>query len=114
MILQFYVDRLEHTSTVISSLVEGVSPEQASWKPAADRWSILEVINHLHDEECDDFRARLDGTLHHPGEPLPPIDPPRWAIERKYNERDLTESLGGFLDERQKSLQWLRGLQGPN
>ena len=114
MNLQFYMDRLSHTPAVISSLVEGVSPQQARWKPAADRWSILEVVNHLHDEECEDFRTRLDGILHHPGQPLPPIDPPRWAIERKYNERDMQESLGRFLEARRMSLQWLRDLNNPN
>lgn len=114
MNLQFYIDHLSHTQAVISSLVEGVLPEQARWKPAADRWSIVEVVNHLADEEQEDFRARLDKILHHPGQPFAPIDPPRWAVERKYNERDLIESLGRFLEERRKSLQWLRGLQAPN
>ncbi|MBC7852606.1 MAG: DinB family protein [Pirellulaceae bacterium] len=114
MNLEFYLDRLEHTPAVICSLVDGVSSEQARWKPAADQWSILEVVNHLADEEQQDFRARLDKILHHPGQPFAPIDPPRWAIERKYNEQELTESLGRFLDERQKSLQWLRSLLGPN
>ena len=114
MNLPFYIDRLSHTVEVLGTLVQGVMPEQACWKPAADRWSILEVVNHLDDEERDDFRARLDSLLHHPGQPLPPIDPPRWAVERRYNERELKESLGRFLSERHKSLQWLRSLQDPN
>lgn len=112
--LPFYIDRLAHTAEVIAGLTKGVSPEQARWKPAADRWSIVEVVNHLDDEERDDFRARVDGILHRPGQPLPPIDPPRWAVERKYNERDLAESLGRFQAERKKSLQWLANLQNPN
>ena len=109
-----FIDRLSHSSMVISSLIEGVNTEQARWKPSPDRWSILEVINHLSDEERDDFRARLDYLLHRPGQPLPPIDPPRWAIERKYNERDLDESLERFLGERRSSLQWLENLRDPN
>jgi len=112
--LPFYIERLSQTAGVIAGLTKGVSSEQARWKPAADRWSIVEVVNHLCDEERDDFRARVDGILHRPGQPLPPIDPPRWAVERKYNERDLAESLSRFQAERQKSLEWLRTLQGPN
>jgi hypothetical protein len=112
--LPSYIQRLADTAEVIAGLTKGVSAEQACWKPAADRWSIVEVVNHLCDEERDDFRARLDGVLHRPGQPLAPIDPPRWAVERKYNERDLAESLGRFLAERQESLQWLRALQNPN
>src|SRR4026209_2968670 len=106
--LSYYIVRLSQTVGVIAGLTNGVSTEQARWKPAADRWSILEVVNHLYDEERDDFRARLDGLLHRPGQPLPSIDPPRWAVERRYNERDLAESLARFLDERQKSLAWLK------
>ena len=114
MKLEFYVNRLTHQPAVISSLVERVGAEQARWKPAADRWSMLEVVNHLYDEEREDFRPRLDSVLHRPGEPLPPIDPPRWAIERRYNERELRESLARFLEERQKSLAWLGTLRQPN
>ena len=35
----------------IRALAEGVSDEQARWKPDAESWSILEVVNHLYDEE---------------------------------------------------------------
>jgi hypothetical protein len=114
MNLEFFVNRLVHQPVVIRSLVDDVDTVQARWKPAADRWSILEVVNHLEDEEREDFRPRLDSVLHRPGEPLPPIDPPRWAIERKYNERDLAESLERFLTERRKSLDWLGTLRQPD
>jgi hypothetical protein len=93
---------------------QGVSERQARWRPAPDSWSILEVVNHLLDEEREDFRVRLDYTLHRPGEPWPPIDPQGWVTERKYNEQDLEASLSGFLSEREASLVWLRGLSAPN
>jgi hypothetical protein len=67
-------------------------------------------VNHLLDEERDDFRRRLDGVLHRRGEPWPPIDPPGWCAARHYNERDLAESLAGFAAEREATLAWLRGL----
>ena len=98
----------------IRALVEGVSDEQARWKPDADSWSILEVVNHLYDEEREDFRVRLDLLLHQPSEVAPPIDPQAWVSAREYNQRDLAESLGNFLEERQRSLDWLRGLTAPN
>ena len=97
----------------IRALVEGVPEAQARWKPDPDSWSILEVVNHLYDEEREDFRVRLDIILHNPDEEWPPIDPQGWVTARKYNERDLTESLRNFLDEREASLQWLRGLSAP-
>lgn len=106
--------RLEANARVFRALVDGVSAEQARWKPEPDKWSILEVVNHLADEEADDFRRRLDLTLHHPDEPWPAIDPPRWAVERRYNERELVPSLERFLEERERSVAWLRALEGPD
>ena len=107
-------DRLEADARVFRALLEGVSPEQARWKPAPEQWSALEVVNHLADEEAEDFRRRLDLTLHRPGEPWPAIDPPAWAVERRYLERELGPSLERFLGERERSLSWLRGLKSPD
>ena len=91
-------------------MVVGVSPDQARWKPSPESWSILEVINHLYDEEQRDFPVRLNIILFHSEQKLPPIDPERWVVEEKYNEKPLDESLRLFLSQRQQSLQWLRNL----
>ena len=98
----------------IRVLVKGVSDHQAHWKPEPASWSILEVISHLLDEEKEDFRVRIDFTLHRPDEPWPGIDPEGWVTRRTYNERDLGETLEGFLTAREESLAWLRGLSSPN
>ena len=113
-----------HTPTVISqmqlnaqriqALVTGVSPEQARWKPDPETWSILEVLCHLLDEEREDFRVRLNLILFHSGADWPPIDPPGWVSARGYNQRNLEETLHSFLAEREKSLEWLRGLADPD
>jgi hypothetical protein len=97
----------------ISSLVQGVSIEQARWRPDPDSWSLLEVVNHLGDEERKDFRVRLDIILYHPQQEWPPIDPGGWVTARKYNQRELGASLDEFLQARQQSLVWLRGLSAP-
>ncbi len=98
----------------IRQLCAGVSEEQARWRPDAECWSLLEVINHLADLEREDFRTRLDYLLHRPGEPWPPIDPGVWVQERGYNQRDLTESLERFSAARRESLAWLRALGSPD
>jgi hypothetical protein len=38
---------LERSRTTVLSAADGVTEEQARWKPAPDRWSILEYIEHL-------------------------------------------------------------------
>lgn len=106
--------QLEQNAQTIRQIVQGVSDEQARWKPKAHEWSILEVINHFYDEEREDFRTRVDYVLHRPGEAAPNIDPVGWVTARAYNERELASSLENFLRERTQSIAWLRGLENPD
>jgi hypothetical protein len=113
MNVDYLVGLLTNQADLIRGLVEGAAKEEARWRPAPDAWSLLEVINHLHDEEREDFRARLDLLLHQPEAPWPPTDPMGWVTQRRYNARDLATSLQNFLAERQASLVWLDGLAEP-
>jgi hypothetical protein len=114
MQLTAMLDRFAANAAAVQQLVAGVGDDQARWKPAPDSWSILEVVNHLIDEEREDFRTRVDLTLHHPETSWPPIDPVGWVTKRNYAARDLADSLATFMDERGHSLAWLRGLDDPN
>lgn len=98
----------------LRALLAGLPADDARWKPSAEDWSILEVVCHLGDEEVDDFRMRLRLTVESPGAPWPPIDPQGAARARRYNERDLGESLERFARERVESLRWLRSLRWLN
>jgi hypothetical protein len=108
--LERFISQMAQNAQRVRVLAEGVSEEQARWKPAPDSWSILEVVNHLLDEEQEDFRAFLDLALHRPEDPRPKIAPQAWVTERRYNERDPGGSLRAFLAAREASLAWLRGL----
>ena len=108
------IERLRANVDVFDALTRGVSDEQSRWKPATDQWSILEVVNHLADEEVEDFRHRLDLTLHRPGEHWPPIAPEVWARERQYNSRELGQSVERLMTRRARSLRWLEGLTQPD
>lgn len=114
MDLAYHLDLLLQNAERIRSLVEGMNDQEARWKPAADSWSIMEVLNHLADEEEADFIVRLDYTLHRRTDPWPPIDPQGWVTERGYNQRTLGESLQRFLSLRQHSWLWLKGLPAPD
>ena len=114
MDMQRLLSRMAGNAEHVRALAQGVSEQQARWKPHPDSWSILEVINHLLDEERHDFRVRLDYTLHHPGVPWPSIDPGGWVTERRYNQRNLATSLADFLSEREASITWLRTLSTPD
>ncbi|MEX2582408.1 MAG: DinB family protein [Gemmatimonadota bacterium] len=105
------VRSLSTTGAAIRTLASDLSYSEARWKPAPDRWSVLEVVNHLADEEAEDFRARLDILLHRPDTEFAPIDPPGWVTHRAYAERDMADSLDRFDLERARSLAWLAKIQ---
>jgi DinB family protein len=105
---------LAQGAETITSLVAGVSAEEARVRPAPEAWSLLEVVCHLHDEEREDFRPRLDLVLHRPEETWARIDPAAWVTERQYNTRDLAPTLQAFLAERERSLAWLGSLSAPD
>src|SRR5262245_54416169 len=106
--------RLRQSAAAIVALAQDVTPEQARWKPTPEEWSFLEVICHLRDEEREDFRQRLDLTLHHPEADWPQIDPQGWVTERAYNQRDLPAMVTAFAQERDRSLTWLESLSHPD
>lgn len=107
------IRRLRRTADTVGTLTSDVDDDQARWKPSPDRWSILDVVCHLADEESRDFRTRLDLTLHAPGESWPPIDPESWVTEHDYASRDLATEFRRFADERDRSVSWLHGLDAP-
>lgn len=75
MNVDYFIERLAGNVQVFEALLRNVDSQQAAWKPAAGKWSMLEVVNHLYDEEREDFRRRLELTLAAPERDWPPIDP---------------------------------------
>lgn len=104
---------LQSQGETIIGFFSGMSLEQARWRPAPDKWSALEILNHLCDEERDDFRARLAATIEDPSLDWDPFDPETMVHKRKYNDLLLETSLKDFRNERAISLEWLRSLSKP-
>lgn len=105
---------LEKNKKVFQSLFEDLPSEIYRWQPESGKWSLLEILCHLFDEECEDFRARVKSVLENPGKPFTPIKPQQWVHERKYMEENYSEKLEQFLEERETSVKWLKSLQNPN
>lgn len=107
------VPRMTATGRAIAELVSDVARDEAIWRPAPDRWSIVEVICHLADEEREDFRVRLDLTLHDPTTDWPTLNPQAVVAERRYAERDLADAIRDFQEERARTIEWFRSLDNP-
>lgn len=114
MNLKNAITQLENQGKAILSLGKDLTNEQARWKPGPEEWSVLEVLNHLGDEEELDFRQHLHHILFTPDEPWPKIAPQEWVFEKKYNQQALDKTLNNFKSERQKSLEWLKSLTDPD
>jgi len=107
------IDELRANEAVFASLLRRVPEDQRTWRPAPDKWSMLEVVCHLYDEERDDFRARLRSVLDDPTQPLPPTNPEAWVSDRHYADQEYDTMLDAFLTEREASVRWLEGLVDP-
>ncbi len=107
------VNKLRHNKQVYDHLLSQIGHEQIYWRPAPDKWNLLEIVCHLYDEEREDFRARVDHVLHTPNEEMPPIDPVLWVEERNYAAKNYHDILEKFLIEREQSISWLKSLKNP-
>lgn len=103
---------LRNSTDMIDTLLAGITQEEAQVKPTPEAWSILEVTCHLYDLEREDFREHLDFILNRQDQEYHVIDPQAWIKERRYNEQNFQEMQDQFIAERQKSLMWLKDLDG--
>lgn len=108
------IRELKRNREVFSSLLGGLEGSLVYWKPAPDKWCLLEIVCHLLDEETSDFRARARLLLESPGQAFAPIDPVGWVTARDYIHQDFEQNLQLFLEERAQSLQWLQSLDSPD
>lgn len=107
------INELERNKLIFKDLLENLPEEIYLWRPAVNKWCLLEIVCHLHDEEREDFRARVKHVLETPKLPAGPIDPVGWVTARKYMEQDFIIVLQNFLKERDISVDWLKKLNDP-
>lgn len=98
---------LRRTVNCLPALVENLTDEQFRWKPPSGNWSVLEILGHMLAEERFDFRPRVQLTLEDPTQPWPSYDPEGIVAEEKFNEKNPSQILSEFIEERNESLRWL-------
>ena len=102
--------QLENTPEILRLLLDGLTPEEANWKPAANRWSIAEVIEHLSHVEGHGFRSRVDLMM---ASTLPEIleyDQEEFSAKGQYSGRDVEDSFDHWEDQRASNVEFLRTL----
>jgi hypothetical protein len=88
---------------LLETMLAGLAPDGWRARPAPDEWAPVEIVCHLRDEEAEDFGARVRVVLSG-GTSFAPIDPERWAVERRYRDADPGDALAAFRRLRGESL----------
>src|SRR6266700_1197008 len=104
------IDHLAATPELLRLLMGGVSDEDAQWKPAPDRWSIAEVLEHLSHLEGRCFRGRFDRMIAESEPEVEPYDTDQYAAAGAYSNREAEESFAHWEEQRDDNVEFLRGL----
>ena len=97
------------TAEKLERLIEGVSTSELRKRPAADKWSVNEIVAHLADAEIvTGFRLRF--ILGAPGTPITAYDQDSWVTSGHYEQRDPRKSVEQFRVVREANLALLKSL----
>lgn len=110
----YIIRGLSRNKIIFEEMLKDISENEYTWKPSKDKWSLIEILCHLYDEEREDFRARTHHVLETPENEAPLTNPEEWVQSRKYAEQSYSEMLNKFLYEREVSVEWLQNLKNPN
>jgi hypothetical protein len=119
---------LNRSRKTLLEAVDGVTDEEARWKPEPDRWSILEYVEHLAVSD-DELIAMIKRSLATPARPETEAE--RRERETKIRETPvprganhapqmlrpggrfatLSEAVAAFLAARERSLEYARSTQ---
>lgn len=105
---QSIIHQLKNNQNIFENFLKGKSESEYLWRPEQGKWCLLEIVCHLLDEEVLDFRTRTKQALLYPEKDLIPINPEGWVEEHNYLSENYFETLQLFLDERSKSIEWLK------
>jgi hypothetical protein len=101
---------LEATPEILRGLLASVTEEQTLWKPAADRWSIAEVLEHMSHTEGHGFRIRAERMVKEDNPVLEVYDQEKLAAEGQYAGREAEDSFDHFEEQREDNVAWLTSL----
>jgi DinB superfamily len=86
------ISMLEKTPAILELLLKDVSVEVLEWKPAADRWSITEVLGHMAMIEKL-YEQRVRRMMLEESPALPKYEPPPEGEAQKRSARQYMEEF---------------------
>ena len=104
------LEAAEKSPKQIAAAVSGVPEKTLRFKPAPDKWCILEILAHLADMDIL-YAYRLRQMLADEKPVIAPIDQDAWAEHLGYMESSAPELIALYGLNRHASLQLLRRLK---
>jgi len=102
---------LRDTPTALENLVVLTTPEKLLWKPAPDRWSICEVLNHLTDVENLAVGLRAKRVVEEDRPLFVDYDRDARYAAGAFANDDGERALEKFREARKASLAWLEKMK---
>src|SRR5258708_786600 len=104
------LDQLAATPEILRIMMASVTDEMAITKPAPDRWSIAEVLEHLSHVEGHLFRLRLDQILAQDGADVEAYDEKELDAAGTYSGNEAEESFAHWEEQRDEAVELIRTL----
>ena len=104
------LNTLAETPIRLRHLFERMDLAKIRLKPNPSLFSPLEDVWHLYDIEREGYLVRIRRILTEESPILENLDGDRMAVERRYNDLEVTAAIAGFSAARTDSLRLLRGL----
>jgi len=102
------LELLASTPDILRGLMSELTEADARWKPADDRFSIAEVLAHLHHSEGHCYRMRLHRFL---SEERPEFEPDDAQMYLDlYRDADPADAFDHFEEQRENNVEYLREL----
>jgi uncharacterized damage-inducible protein DinB len=108
--LKKHLEAAEKSPKEIAAAVSGLPPATLRYKPAPEKWSILEILGHLADIEIV-YAYRLRQMLADEKPVIAPMDQDAWARNLGYMDTPAPELVALYGLNRHHNLRLLRRLK---
>lgn len=102
---------LQSTPAVVDSWIKELPTRAFQTKLSPKEWSLTEVFWHMADIETEVNLPQWRQLLENPQTLLTVPDTSRWAKDRDYSSRSISEALSKFLAARIQSLSHIREIE---
>jgi uncharacterized damage-inducible protein DinB len=108
--LKKHLDAAEKSPKQVAAAVSGLAEKTLRYKPAPDKWCILEILGHLADIEIV-YAYRLRQMLADKKPVIAPMDQDDWARRLGYMETPAPELIALYGLNRHANLRLLQRLK---